>query len=156
MYIKHIDAYGNELGSYTSIKEASIRIGTNIDLLYTVIKHKLPLNDGSKLSRAQEPSSARRAKQERIRKMITEHIKLDTHPRFLAKKYEIMLPEVMRILHRRANEEKLNAAYEEWLTTGNSTRVLAEKHNVALHTLSARITRGLKDREGMAIREISR
>jgi hypothetical protein len=88
--------------------------------------------------------------------MITEHIKLETHPRFLAKKYEIMLPEVMRILYRRANEEKLNAAYEEWLMTGNSTRVLAEKHNVALHTLSARITRGLKDREGMAIREILR
>jgi hypothetical protein len=147
MYIKHIDAYGNELGSYTSIKEASIRIGTNIDLLYTVIKHKLPLNDGSKLSRAQEPSSARRAKQERIRKMITEHIKIKTHPRFLAKKYEIMLPEVMRILSRRANEEKLNIAYSEWLTTGETVKAIAERHEVTLNTLSARINRTLRYKE---------
>lgn len=149
MYIKHIDAYGNELGSYTSIKEASIRIGTNIDLLYTVIKHKLPLNDGSKLSRAQEPSSARRAKQERIRKMITEHIKLETHPRFLAKKYEIILPEVMRILHRRANEEKLNLAYSEWLTTGETVKAIAERHEVTLNTLSARINRTLRYKENV-------
>ena len=149
MYIKHIDAYGNELGSYTSIKEASIRIGTNIDLLYTVIKHKLPLNDGSKLSRAQEPSSSRRAKQERIRKMITEHIKLETHPRFLAKKYEIVLPEVMRILYRRANEEKLNLAYSEWLTTGETVKAIAERHEVTLNTLSARINRTLRYKENV-------
>lgn len=149
MYIKHTDAYGNELGSYTSIKEASIRIGTNIDLLYTVIKHKLPLNDGSKLSRAQEPSSARRAKQERIRKMITEHIKLETHPRFLAKKYEIILPEVMRILHRRANEEKLNLAYSEWLTTGETVKAIAERHEVTLNTLSARINKSLRYKENV-------
>ena len=149
MYIKHIDAYGNELGSYTSIKEASIRIRTNIDLLYTVIKHKLPLNDGSKLSRAQEPSSARRAKQERIRKMITEHIKLETHPRFLAKKYEIVLPEVMRILYRRANEEKLNLAYSEWLTTGETVKAIAERHEVTLNTLSARINRTLRYKENV-------
>jgi transposase-like protein len=79
--------------------------------------------------------------------MITEHIKLETHPRFLAKKYEIMLPEVMRILHRRANEEKLNAAYEDWLMTGETVKAIAERHEVTLNTLSARINRGFITRE---------
>jgi hypothetical protein len=79
--------------------------------------------------------------------MITEHIKLETHPRFLAKKYEIVLPEVMRILYRRANEEKLNLAYSEWLTTGETVKAIAERHEVTLNTLSARINRTLRYKE---------
>jgi hypothetical protein len=147
MHIKHIDPYGNELGLYRSIKEASIRTGYSIELLYTVVKHKLSLTDGTKLYKAIEPSDRRRAREANIQRMITEHIKLETHPRFLAKKYEMQLSEVMRLLTRRANEEKLNSAYAEWLTTGETVKAIAERHDVSLNTISARINRGLLTRE---------
>jgi hypothetical protein len=147
MRIKHIDPYGNELGLYRSIKEASIRTGHSIDLLYTVVKHKLALYDGTKLYKAIEPSDKRREREANIQRMITEHIKLETHPRFLAKKYELQLSEVMRLLTRRANEEKLNSAYSEWLTTGETVKAIAERHDVSLNTLSGRINRGLLTKE---------
>jgi hypothetical protein len=147
MYIKHIDPYGNELGLYRSIKEASIRTGHSIELLYTVVKHKLALSDGTKLYKAIEPSDKRREREANIQRMITEHIKLETHPRFLAKKYELQLSEVMRLLTRRANEEKLNSAYSEWLTTGETVKAIAERHDVSLNTLSGRINRGLLTKE---------
>lgn len=151
MHIKHIDPYGNELGLYRSIKEASIRTGHSIDLLYTVVKYKLALSDGTKLYKSIEPNDKRREREANIQRMITEHIKLDTHPRFLAKKYELQLSEVMRLLTRRANEEKLNAAYSEWLTTGETVKSIAERHEVSLNTLSARINKGLMFREGMTV-----
>lgn len=151
MYIKHKDAYGNELGYYRSIKEASTRLDLSIQLLSSVMKHKLTFNDGSQLYRAQGPSKQSRERQERVRKMITEYIKLETHPRFLAKKYEIALPDVIRILNRRANELKLDAAYNEWLITGKVMRELAEKHEVSVHSLACRINRGFKERKGVTL-----
>lgn len=144
MYLKHIDAYGNELGLYRTIKEAAAKIETSPRLLSTLFKYKLPLQDGSKLLRAVDNNTNRQADLKRMRLALAEYSNVGTHYRFLAKKYNLDQQQVRRAVTRHNKESRLHLAYSQWLISGGVVSTIAEQHDVSTWSLSTRIKRGLQ------------
>jgi hypothetical protein len=144
MYIKYIDAYGNELGLYRTIKEAASKIETSPRLLSTLFKYKLPLEDGSKLLRAVDNNVKRQADTQRMRLALAEYSNVGTHYRFLAKKYNLDQQQVRRAVARHNKESRLHLAYSQWLASGGVVSTIAEQHDVSTWSLSTRIKRGLQ------------
>lgn len=76
--------------------------------------------------------------------MLREYIKLDTHPRLLARKYDLDLKEVCRRISKHNKEKAIHAAFMEWYKTQRPVSEVAAKYDISGWSLSARIKKGFK------------
>lgn len=141
MYLKHIDAYGNELGLYRSIREAANKLQSDVMLLSTLIRHKLPFTDGSVLLESKLSNADSRVKKASKVSAVKEYLTLGTHYRFLARKYNLTTQEVTRAIEKHRSEQALHSAYAEWLATGDSVEELAQRHGTSAWKLHNRINK---------------
>jgi len=141
MYIRHIDPYGNELGLYRSIKEAANNLKSDVKLLSTLLKHNLTFQDGSILKPTLLSKADRKIKRELKRRAVDEYIRIGTHYRFLARKYNLTPQEVTRAIEKHRAEQNLHLAYSEWLATGEAVEKIANRYEVSRTKLHRRINR---------------
>lgn len=141
MYLKHTDAYGNELGLYRSIKEAASKTNTSVTLISAVINHNLSLQDGSVISPLRANAKEVVDTRARMAQALAEYQRIGTHPRFLAKKYNVNLRDIQHKLSDKDKKAQLETALKDWLASPRSVKEVADKHEVSQYSLSRRISK---------------